>query len=288
MALCLLLVPMLAQAAPGERSLDNVWVGMGDAQQVSLSASNRDLMPTAYNAFQLNKTDLDRILATAPEEKNTPVRNGAVLSIPMPDGRHQRFRVVESPILHRRGGRAHARVAVVSGPGRRRPHCGAAPGHQYLGFRAYGRTAQGTLWIDPYFVDASTHYLSAWKHDFAAPTGGFDCLVEDEGIAWEPDGDKAIPSSGAELTTYRMAVTLTGEYVTYFGGIPLAPIQAAITINRINAVYEVDTAIRFNLTDILAFVNAAADPFPNGSVVTSALLNQNQTALDGGLRFGQL
>ena len=43
-----------ALAAAGDRSSDGVWTDLGDAQEVSLLASNRQVMPERYHVFQID------------------------------------------------------------------------------------------------------------------------------------------------------------------------------------------------------------------------------------------
>ena len=67
------------------------------------------------------------------------------------------------------------------------------------------------------------------------------------------------------LRTYRLAVSVNGEYTTYHGGTvagALAGINATMT--RVNAVFETDMAINFQLignTDDVIYTDAATDPY---------------------------
>src|SRR5687767_3170097 len=54
----------------------------------------------SYHALRLNKDALARLLARAPMERVGDLGNSAaVLSLPMPDGSFQSFRIEESPVL---------------------------------------------------------------------------------------------------------------------------------------------------------------------------------------------
>jgi len=280
MACVLMLVPLGADAARGERSLDGVWTDQGDQQQLSLGVSNRDLMPEAYHVFTLDKTSLDGILDRAPLEKNAPARDGVILSFPMPDGTFARFSVVESPILVGEAADALPDMRTYLAQGVDDPTATLRFDVGYWGFRAYGRTAQGTLWIDPWELGDRTNYLSAWKRDFPGDPEAFDCEILEDVPALDL-GDRAIPSSGDELFTYRLVLTLTGEYCGFLGGIPQGQSAAITTINRLNAVYEVEAAVRYSIVGWLAWDDPAMDPFPTGSAVNSALLSQNQQTVNG-------
>ncbi len=278
-ALLLAVVPLAAVAAPGDRSLDGVWTDLGDAQQKSLTATNRVLMPEAYHVFQLDEGALGQILAAAPDEKDVPAKDGVVLSFPMPDGTYARFTVVDSPILEPEAQALIPDMRTYLAQGLDDPTAVLRFDVGYWGFRAYGRTSQGTLWIDPWQLGDRTNYISAWKHDFPRDDDEFTCeFVEDAPL--ELGGDKAIPSSGSQLHRYRLIPTLTGEYSVFFGGAGPAQAAATTTINRINVVYETDAAVRFLIQAWLAYANPATDPFTTGGTVNVTLLNQNQAAVD--------
>lgn len=272
--------PSFTSATP-----DLEWTDLGDQNAaLSVGRSNRQTMPDTYRLLELDFPGLASRLQDVPHEKSTKVQDSDfVITLPMPDGTHQRFRVVESPIL---GEDLQSQVSGYRSylaQGMDDPGAVLRLDTGMLGFHAYGRTSAGVLWIEPYYTDKTSHYMSTWKHSFAQPGGGFDCGVEDDGFSWDTDGEKAIPSSGSTLTTYRTALTLTGEYVVFFGSAALAENQAAVTMNRVNSVYEIDTAIRFVITGFITYTDPATDPFPNGSTVNGSLLNQNQAVTDAAI-----
>ncbi len=279
LAFVLALIPRGADAAPGDRSRDGVWTDLGDARQTALRATDRTLMPEAYHVFQLDGGALDQILAAAPDEKDVAAKDGVVLSFPMPDGTYARFAVVDSPILEPEAQAMIPDMRTYLAQGLDDPTAVLRFDVGYWGLRAYGRTSQGTLWIDPWQLGDRTSYISAWKHDFPRDDDGFTCEFVDDAPA-DLGGDKSIPSSGSQLHRYRLIPTLTGEYSVFFGGTGPAMAAATTTINRVNAVFEVDTAVRFVIQAWLAYGNPATDPFTTGSVVTSTLLAQNQAAVD--------
>lgn len=97
------------------------------------------------------------------------------------------------------------------------------------------------------------------------------------------------------LRSYRLAVSVNGEYTTYHGGTvagALAGINA--TLSRVNAVYETDMAITFLLVDApqLIFTNAATDPYSSNLTAWNVQLQNTLTntignaAYDIGHMFG--
>jgi len=69
-------------------------------------------------------------------------------------------------------------------------------------------------------------------------------------------------SNGATLRTYNFAVVCTAEFHDGNGGtIPLATIAATTSINNMQAFYDRDLAVRFNLLTPIVYTDTATDPF---------------------------
>jgi hypothetical protein len=87
---------------------------------------------------------------------------------------------------------------------------------------------------------------------------------------------------GEQLRTYRLALAATGEYSIYHGGTkPLVLSEMVIAMNRVNGVYEQDTAVRMVLianNDLVIYLDGTTDPYTNNN--GSTMLGQNQTTLD--------
>src|ERR1700752_2465065 len=60
----------------------------------------RDIIPNAYETFHLDITKLKTILVNAPIDKQVSAENSNIIvSLPMPNGEIQKFKVVESPVM---------------------------------------------------------------------------------------------------------------------------------------------------------------------------------------------
>ncbi len=70
-------------------------------------------------------------------------------------------------------------------------------------------------------------------------------------------------SSDKKYRTMRLAMSVTGEYTQYFGGVANAIAQINATITRVNAVFEKDFALHLNVLSYpaLIFDNPATDPY---------------------------
>ncbi len=148
---------------------DREWTDLGDQNAaLSVGRSNRPVMPDAYRLLSLDYQGMSARLQDAPHEKSIQVQDSDfVITLPMPDGTHQRFRVVESPIV---GAELQSQVPNFRSflaQGMDDPQAVLRLDTSLLGFHAYGRTSAGVLWIEPYFTDKTSHYMSAWKHSFS-------------------------------------------------------------------------------------------------------------------------
>ena len=100
-------------------------------------------------------------------------------------------------------------------------------------------------------------------------------------------------AAGADLRTYRLAVAATGEYsaaVLAAAGLvapsddqKIAAVLSAIAtrVNMVNAIYEREVAIHFELVADnakLVYLDAASDPYTNNQM--DLMLGQNRSNLD--------
>ncbi|MCI0359285.1 MAG: M12 family metallo-peptidase, partial [Planctomycetaceae bacterium] len=88
-------------------------------------------------------------------------------------------------------------------------------------------------------------------------------------------------SVGADLRNYRLAIAATGEYTQFFGTQAAAFSAIQTFVADLNALYEREFAIHFNLVSgtNVVHANPLSDPYGDNSNL-SALLAANQTSLD--------
>lgn len=74
-------------------------------------------------------------------------------------------------------------------------------------------------------------------------------------------------ASDKKYRTYRLAISVTGEYTQYFGGVPQAASAINATMTRVNGIFEKDFAIHLNVQDFpqLIYTNPSTDPYSNAS-----------------------
>src|SRR5262249_44857526 len=132
-----------------------------------------------------------------------------------------------------------------------------------LGFHASVRSQRGQWYVDPYFHLDQSLYASYYGHDLTSP-----------GPLHETDllkkAAKDIPATGTgpvvKLRTYRLAPVTDPTSATYFGAANVTAAKVTL-MNRVDQVYEDETAIRLVLideTDKLNLNTTAAATEANG------------------------
>lgn len=250
----------------------------------------RVIIPAKYRVVALNQTGLRDLLARAPLEGSTAAQTMPLaMTLPLPDGTPSRFNVVESPIMEPGLAAKYPDIKTYAGQGLDDPTATVRFDWTPLGFHAMILSAQGTIYIDPYSRNDTTHYVSYDTRDFkplvpktfseGGPTA--DDLIRAQEIA-DLIAQHPNTSAGAQLRTYRLAVGTTGEYTAYQGGTVAAGLAAVATsVNRVDGIYEREVAVRMVLVannNLIIYTNASTDPYSNTN--PSLLLSQNQATLD--------
>ncbi|KEY18429.1 reprolysin-like metallopeptidase [Kaistella antarctica] len=98
-------------------------------------------------------------------------------------------------------------------------------------------------------------------------------------------------NSDQKFRTYRLAISVTGEYTVFFGGVPQALAAINATMTRVNGVFEKDFAIRMILQDFpeLIYTDPIKDPYSAAGAgaggAWSLELQRNLTAVIGNAAY---
>lgn len=86
-------------------------------------------------------------------------------------------------------------------------------------------------------------------------------------------------ASDQKYRTMRLAMSVTGEYTQYFGGVPQALSQINATLTRCNGVFEKDFALHLNLQDFpqLIYADPNTDPYSPASQMGNWNVQLQQT-----------
>jgi len=250
-----------------------------DAVPAEIMALPTFVRPESGRVVRIDWASLDNELQMAElVAENAPAAEQATISLPMPDGRMSRFRIVEAPIME--PGLAAQfpafktyRVWGIDDT--------AAVGRLDVtshGLRGMIRTSEGAVFFDP-FAAQQREYESVYL--LAGLTGRdsfWTCGTASDvaaGTPAEPVESPAGTPGAFPLRTYRMAMACSGEYGAYQSFVQgrepnVTDALAAIVtvVNRCNVTFEVDVGVRFLLVannNLLAFFDPATDPYPNAN-----------------------
>jgi hypothetical protein len=257
-----------------------------DVAQSSIPAKgNREVVPQTYRTVAVDMAGLRSVLASAPSEATTHARDSqAVISLPMPDGTLARFSFVDSPVMEAPLAAQFPSIKTYLGQGLDDRTASVRFDLTPHGFHAMVQSASGTVFIDPYQRNDTTHYISYNMADYAAGPDGVmaETGVDTQNAGPEPKIDGPLPPSGPQLRTYRIAIAATGEYTIFHGGTVQGGLAAIVTsLNRVDFVYEREVAVRMVLVannNLVVYTNPSTDPYTNNDGF--AMLAQNQSNLD--------
>jgi hypothetical protein len=245
--------------------------------------------PKKYRSLSLDTIHLQSLLRRAPREftaaANSP--DVPIISLPMPDGSMQRFKIYDSPIMEEGLAARYPEIRTFSGQSLDGSAINTRFGWTPQGFHAILLTPRGTVLIEPEASNQTSSYISYFQGD--VPAGSMECTVDiptddDPLMAVKQIGESSkLVSSGAALRTYRLAVAATAEYTQTYGSGTVAGGVAAVTItvNLVNAVFERDVAVRLVLIaneDQIIFTDTTTDGYTSDNV--NSLISENQTKLD--------
>ena len=272
-----------AQKSPWIKSSSN-----GNLNKISLNKLDQD----ESEVFVLSETEFKNQLIGTPLRGNSNRISSNYVLIPNEKGEFLRFQVYEAPVLS--------------------PSLSA----RYPDIKSYvGQTSDGTLlrmsvsprgvqtmitykdkpttFMQPIRGEANKYVVYNRNSKQGLETDSFICSTADE-IKKEKSRDNLTnrDANDQTLRKFRLAMSVNGEYTTYHGGTvagALAGINA--TIARVNAVFEVDMAVTFEIVDAdqLIYTNAATDPYSSISAWNAELQNTlNNTIGDAAYDIGHM
>ena len=245
-------------------------------------------LPQHYRSMALNASTLRARLAQAPPEWSAQARTSPlILSLPLPDGSLAHFRVEKSPIMAPELAAKFPEITTYALHGLDLPAASGRMDWTPLGLHAIIYTAEETILIDPASRERQDRYIVYRRADTTPPAWDEEDIigeVEETIGADEPataQDAAATNPIGDTLRIYRLAMAATGEFTVKHGGVANAMAVIVSKVNRVNALFERDTAIRMELVannDLVIFTDPSTDPYSDGN--PSKMLGQNQVTLD--------
>ncbi len=262
---------------------DNPWSFQDEAAIVAKHA-NRRIIPEKYRTAHLDVSELKLLLTHAPLwQTDDAAKHFTKMTLPMPDGSFQSFRILEAPVMHPALAKKYPEIKSYAGAGLDDPTAYLRFDLTPKGFHGMILSGNGSdVFIDPYADSDTEHYVVYFKKDFQK-NAGWACLAHEV----NPDTDKKplppIAKAGdCKLRTYKLALACTGEYAQFHGGTVASALAAMnTTMTRVNGVYERELSVTLQMVannDLLIYTNPNSDPYTNNS--GSTMLSQNQTNCD--------
>lgn len=244
-----------AQKTPWKKSISN-----GNLNKISIS----DLKQDQSVVFSLNDADFRSQLEGAPIRGLTNRASDNHILVPDEKGQLHNFQIYEAPVF------APSLSAKF-------PHI-----KSYIGYDGSGAVLRMSVshigvqtmityknkpatFMQPIKGEADKYIIYSKSSKQGLETDTFICSTADEIQKGQtPTNIASRDANDQTLRKFRLAMSVNGEYTTYHGG-TVADALAAInaTMARVNAVFEVDMAVTFEVQDFpqLIYTNAATDPY---------------------------
>ncbi|MEO5776220.1 MAG: reprolysin-like metallopeptidase [Flavobacterium sp.] len=246
----------------------SAWASTNNRADAVVVANKQTL--TNLQLFALDVNALRQSLTNAPQ-RFTSGKSNVIVSFPNANGQLERFRIKESSNMDPALAARYPEIKSYIGQGEDTPGSTIYFSLSPLGLQTMViRADQSAEFIEPYTTDLAT-YAVYKKADKAASLTRFECRVIAQaqtdltasGITARPNADDAT------LRTYRLAMSVTGEYTAYFGGTKALALAAINnTMTRVNGVFEKDFSARMVLianTDSVIYTSASTDPYSPAS-----------------------
>lgn len=225
-------------------------------------------------AYKFDLSALRDQLKNAPEAGKGG--NAVIISLPTADGRIERFSVYSSPVVEKSMADRYE-LGAYAGIGLDNPHkqirFSTAPNDfQSMTFN----TDTGKYeFIEP--INKEKDVYGVFFKSNKSHEDPFECRTsEPEKVKKEMNKllktknvlkglGNANKSNEQKYRTYRIAISVNGEYTQLAGGVPAAAARINATMNRVNGVFEKDFGIHMIVQDLpqLIFADPATDPYSN-------------------------
>ncbi len=236
---------------------------------------------TRYYSLDLNL--IRNQLANA--ENSGKGAHPVIVSIPTLDGKIEKFKVYSLPVVAESLAKRYS-LGSYTGVGVDNPT-------SYIRFSVAPNDFQSMLFRDGRYEfieplnNEKTVYGVFPKSKKVAEGNAFECRTTEsllskqqiEALAQATPFVNSVTdyskTTDQKYRTYRLAISVTGEYTSYFGGVEGALTAINATMTRVNGIFEKDFAIHMNVQDFpqLIYTNSNTDPYSNASTGAAGAWN---------------
>lgn len=261
----LLLIAMIAMTSHTFAQVGNIWKVSVNKNKTAISENKKLLLnPKLYD---LEFSNLETALIGSPKRTISTGKSKVIVSFPNADGKLENFQIFRTSNMDPVLAAKYPEIKSYIGKGIDNPTSSIYFSVSPLGLQTMTINAdRSAVFIEPYTTDLKT-YVVYKKTDKKASLSKFECTVIDEAkkdlkvssTLLRPNADDGL------LRTFRLALSVTAEYTTYFGGTKALALAAMNnTMTRVNGVFEIDCGIHLNLianNDLLIYTNTTTDPY---------------------------
>ena len=288
----LLICVLLLTINNGFSQLQNKWSLIEPQTIESLPKVNRSSTPKEFKIFRLDLAAFKNSLIGAPLRDELVGKSNLIIELPNFEGNLERFRVLEAPIMEAGLALKFPMIKSYAAQGIDNPTSVARFSVTQFGLHSMTlSTEKSTSFIDPYTTNQE-NYIVYSKSSLEDIVSDFECSSTGIKSYDTKHNNSNRNTDDKKLRTYRLAQSCTAEYGNIFIGTATTDIdkkaniqaQMAITMTRVNGVYELDLAITMifiaNNDLLIYFGNVAADPW-SGEYNT-----QTGLTIDANVGFG--
>ncbi|ANF50250.1 hypothetical protein A0O34_06840 [Chryseobacterium glaciei] len=235
--------------------------------QWNKTTPTKDVVKKSDNSIYY-QLDIDKIRTQLLRAPKYGEGSGITVNIPTLNGKTERFVVNSLPVIDEAMASQYQLGSYVG--------TGIDDPSKYIRFSVAPNDFQSMVisngkyeFIEPATQDKSVYSI----HGKSGKNGhAFTCSTKEskESVAklqqMQASG-LASKSNDKKYHTLRLAMSVTGEYTTYFGGTANALAQVNATLTRVNGVFEQEFNLHLNMVSApnLIFTTASSDPYSNAS-----------------------
>ncbi|ASK31046.1 propanediol utilization protein [Chryseobacterium sp. T16E-39] len=232
------------------------------------------------HAYKVDLASLRYLLKDAVETGNNA--KPVVISLPTVDGKIEKFAVYNNPVVEKSMADKYQLGSYVG--------VGISDPSKYVRFSTSPTEMESMIikdgvfqFIEPISSDKQT-YGVFYKTNRGQGEHGFECSTHKKDIKLlENNGKKKLSNIGitnrssfTKYRTYRLALSVTGEYTQSVGGtVADAVTRINNTMTRVNGVFEKDFGVKLLVLDLpdLIYTNADTDPYSPGNLPSNDAWN---------------
>ncbi|QXP80528.1 MULTISPECIES: reprolysin-like metallopeptidase [Winogradskyella] len=263
------------------QNTSKLWTSISEQKAEQTEQVIRRVELKSEKFFQLNLEALKHTLENVGDRNNI---GNTIISFPNSEGVLSEFKVFEASIMEPELQEKYPNTRSYAGQGIDNPTEIVRFSITSKGLHAmFLGTARGTQFIDPFSKEGNIYTVYS-KKDLLARNFEFECgVIDDDTLSNRATFEEPVERNANDgtLRNYRIAIACTGEYTQFHGGTVADAMAAiAVTLTRVNGIYERDLSITMTLVannENIIYTDGDNDQFNNDN--PNILINQSQSVI---------